>query len=1033
MFGSGVSSLEIYNDLLTKSIAVASRLELGDSSIKSIMDFEFDTASCTTSSGKNYIFNGACKVGDGPLLTIPPQPTTRYGILDAFNIFTNMKLSGCNTPDFHRSNVRFGNNNDSLFVYVNGYKIPDSEVLLYVGKSGTNIILSKSLPVFKNNNSTTKFDIIVERRQFTDNTYAGVYVKGNTSSFIEFGYGSHRNISSEKMSVIAFVDGVYIGNIISTVSSSNWVYRVNFNKLISGNVEIFIDRSIKYSSTRSIDAPLDKIPFSIGRYNNSNSDELEFMDPLYGPISVDNCMFFKNGLRIENSSITQVGRVDYHCLNESISSGDTYSIIFTDNDIISTENVKIYNEDYYIYNMIGVRGVTSLLMNDTNNSNLEEYITRYNNLVKDTQPLSIVDPVGIMNNAVEGEGFDYADFMLFLKELYNVPDVNQRIQMILNKCRYLISDFMDYFAAEEVRKTACYDGIADHVTIGHSIAHESGTKVIRIIDVNGKIASIEEFIVHDNMRYHSTNVDKQWFKVGCDNDVVIIESSSVYYKSSYKIVPVQRLEGSEFIDNFGNNNVYMAVLDTFGSIHSIDDFKVIALVKREFDPTGIYIDDSEYGFRIIPGSEAPRLIGGDGKIYINFEKKFFKDDPRLDMVIVTSLKHHKLLQVKVKDFNDTYESLFQGLYAGIESFYYNDEYHDVKVPLIHTGAFSVSVEGEGYRLFEGVDYMIKHQLNTSAIRGSCIIFKRELEADSIINIAIMPEYTSSFEYPSMNIEDTGPNKYGLLYLSKMKFPYSSRYTRVYANNKSINPKYINRLSDKLIRLYDEEVSLQNVFVEFSLRASFTQLAPFIEFYNESNFEKFIKHSFSNYDIDFKGMVNGLGRLESDVLYESFDKYVDSNYKTPNKIRSFEYISPRYNLYLDAYLRYFISDRCNHQWKSYEDIPLNILNELEIFLDIGQTNRDVILRPWLNSIINNIELSTKRETYGGFDYGETVKNFLECCVENELSIQDGFERYEEFKHSNRIFKRDLLPIRADVTFEGDDIIVGRGPTFKATGD
>jgi hypothetical protein len=104
-----------------------------------------------------------------------------------------------------------------------------------------------------------------------------------------------------------------------------------------------------------------------------------------------------------------------------------------------------------------------------------------------------------MNNTISGEGFDYSKFTLFLRDLYNVQDVHQRIQMLLNQCKYLIPDFMEYFSSEEVRKTVCWDGIANKVTIGHSLKYPSGTKVIRIIDVNGKIASIEEFIVHDNL------------------------------------------------------------------------------------------------------------------------------------------------------------------------------------------------------------------------------------------------------------------------------------------------------------------------------------------------------------------------------------------------------------------------------------------------------------------------------------------------------------------------------------------------------
>ena len=139
------------------------------------------------------------------------------------------------------------------------------------------------------------------------------------------------------------------------------------------------------------------------------------------------------------------------------------------------------------------------------------------------------------------------------------------------------------------------------------------------------------------------------------------------------------------------------------------------------------------------------------------------------------------------------------------------------------------------------------------------------------------------------------------------------------------------------------------------------------------------------------------------IYESLNINVDSNNKTPNTIISGSFLSNKYNIYVDAYLRWFISTKSDHIWKSFKDIPEEVLKELLMFKIINDNNYDVVIRPEVEDLISDIEISSNIENYPGYTVEGTVKNFLNCCLENEISIQECYNNYENYKHSTIVYK------------------------------
>ena len=119
---------------------------------------------------------------------------------------------------------------------------------------------------------------------------------------------------------------------ISFITYENNQITIKFNKNFQGRVEVFIDSTSKYISTKKITGNSSIVPFYI---------DDEFIDPIYGPINKDNCSFFVNGERIDNKNIEQKGRLHF-TYNKTISSDDNFSIIFSDKGKIDIKSFKLY-------------------------------------------------------------------------------------------------------------------------------------------------------------------------------------------------------------------------------------------------------------------------------------------------------------------------------------------------------------------------------------------------------------------------------------------------------------------------------------------------------------------------------------------------------------------------------------------------------------------------------------------------------------------------------------------------------------------
>ncbi len=957
---NGLSAKKVYDTLVNKALTITAFNELGDSNIKRILHRDFHIAETeyhTFNHKQGRMANGLTIEVDTPH--------------ESYNVLTNLIMESSHYGEISKSNVRFGNNRESLLVYVNGVKIPDSMVYMYCTDSNTNVILPR-----KFFDKEIINDILIEKRRFLNYSYAGTYVKSFNDDRLVFPISAHRNVTANIDTTLIFVDGLYGKDLIESVTQENGFVYVKFKSNVTGEIEAFVDSSITYTKQLKINGTY-KVPFSI-------SDT--FVDPLYGPINKDNCLFFVNGKRASNKEVQQVGRLNFEYELEAVENGIVSDIIFTDEDIIGLTDDKIYGDDYFLYNFIGGPATTVGLIGGNTNSIFDGNVDLRN----------VLDP-----------GFKYSDMIKLKEDLAKHTSDEVRVQSLLKYNPSLLKLFLELFSTQPLIYDYDYTG-EDTVTLTSIGRYDPGTKVLRIVTVNDRIVRSEEFITDSVTWYWKFDVDGSHFKLG-KNTVSITEIARVGDGRSHVIGNIIRHK------NIFGDIRYRCIADTFGSVESVDDLRLLVVTNKEFDEDGVYFRDDKFGFRVV---DYPTIII-DGKIHIEFGA----EDPRIDTLVLSTIKHHAIYNFTINS-DETYEDLFNEISVGTIQHFSDNEYHSVNIPLIHDGSMIVSYD-PGIRLFNNVDYFYRSPETNDTLRSSGLILKRKLEIGTTVSVGLLPRYIQSEEYPVMSIEDTGPNKYGLLYLGGLKFPFSHDYINVYANNKKIYPKDIDILSNKLIRLNSAEVSLQNVYVEMNFDTSFDKLKPYMDTYNDSEFEKFIELTFRPYNFSNSiGMNSSLdARNLADLIYESFVDGVDSNAKTPNPLRTKEYVSAKYDLYIDAYVRWFISTDSDGILDSIRDIPQDVLDVLEIYYDgpLDTNDRTVVITPHSQDLIDDVIFTV--EGYPGFDRGETIKNFLECSMENNLTIEETYEDYEDHYHSNIVYKSDLVDIDADYEFDGDDIIIG----------
>ena len=911
-----------------------------------------------------------------------------------------------------RSNSLF----PTLSVYIDGKKVPDEKIYIYMGESSTDILIPLSYvnPIIELDTSITykPMEIYVQKHVFLKHHYFNRFFPGVTNASITFEITDEELIHCKlnDKNFMVFANGSYrLPSSYNLVRNGNIITIRLGAQVISGeDVEVIVDSDIQVINTEVIDRELTNGKTTRYYFNLRESKLNYLLDYIYGPIPKKNCYFFLNNLRIPNNKVSQIGRMNFGYDSENLGTRSC-TVIYTDRKYIDESHRYIYGEDYYISNMLSVENVCKLL--EAVESKDSAAIAEVNEYI--CAPDLGLDYQNMMNKNGKLYSDEYAEKILNIPRTYGDYESQTR-ELIKEAGNYLIRDYLNLYGKNELYITLVVPEEDRPEFYSFTFNEKKDlknhtTKRYYIIDINGTHVKDTEIEIKDNHQYDDIFIPSSLFQTGV-NRIHIREHKFDSKSSEYieykefktenlkeitlgidsdedkdgtiaqniqelrdEISTLQRkIEEEIDEDKISNYNLriaeciseisayealigkyrYQIRLDKFTSAIDLSDYCCLTISQNESD---FYYDpnyNDNTGWKI--KTDVSFVENTDGTITCLFESK-----PNFDNFVLYSkrfaFKYTTVVQNEIQALED--------ISIAIRSA------SSLRIPIIPSGGYSVYLNDE--RLFNGIDYVFRHPGNYDIIAYSSLALKRKTHPGDVITIYFNDVKNVTVDRSNDIISHAGVvyNKYGLIYFGSLNFPYSPRYVDLYINGKFIYPDQIEILSDKLIRV-DQEIlnPMYDIFAETSFSVDTSKLSYFFDYdgnrYKDSDFEKVIKRLFT--DFDFSTLTSPSSDSSGNDVYASFDSDVDSWGGIPNVLRDGETeeeqmenaekeVPTRYSLLENAYLLWLKSVNSKTIMKPSEDIKKKIVNFFKFYVEetsVGK-RQDVIVNVRNTNLFNTL--------------------------------------------------------------------------------
>lgn len=893
---------------------------------------------------------------------------------------------------------------DSLFVYIDGKKIPDNRVFVYANKTFTDVFIPQEYIPDDINSKESIIDTVFNidyRKSGSEGFYFLERLTGKqviidlTNPKYQYKYFKNKNMQITIDKLLIFING-YISRAKScTLNGTN--LEIEFDRNLDGaEVEIYILNNLvhryKIQDVSMLNNNGSKVHFYV------NDDYI--VDTLSGPITKNAISFWYNGKRIDDSKIEQTSRFSFKYTtdlftytqvdiptNMKATEGVSYYIKNKNNEyvyvgrleyfeydtiyytrdlqptfdetlidyIIEDINDKIddssyitYGDDYYLLNMLGVRrcvdkmkGTKSYSIFDNNEYQFNfEKVLSNNGLLFDVQTsINKYDQI----NA-------------------NTRTPNERIKALIQSrptlLRYLLEQvkhphkrFLVIGNEEDVNVSS-----VEKLTSTNSYAYYK-------VYVNHLLLGSSDYTVVRNGDHDIITIPKEKFKPVIQNEDGTIKSGRnvvelFQYDMTYK-------EKTIFKDNI--NNGYTKLINSDGSyryrktyllsnlpfgleIAPTDLCGIERIERKWFDSTQIeynyiYPSDEMIGYRMVKYFNVVELT--DTEITIDVE--LFDSDPlHTNGEFFMLVKQYNVAeQFRVTNEDKSYMEA-NDLMLPIHSTYTEYEYIDgqkrVKsinkyIPYINTSEPIITCEGK--ELIYGKDYTYFNPESNDNLTSSYIILKKQLAEDSIITVQFNSNKTNVLivGYDDLEID----NRYGLLYLSELKYPFSTEYMNVYINGEKLSSYDIDILSDKLIRVHHITRPIKSVLITTNSLYENSELQEFLSLYRESDFEKILEKIFWNCDpsktldsnkpnIDYVYKVN--------PYYSEFVGSEGENYSNPYYAEYINKIYEKRNTYLESDIFFKLFEPPSEDEEDY-DLKKEAYDKAEAFFNIYRTNHGFV--------------------------------------------------------------------------------------------
>ena len=953
--------------LLSKTPGMMNQQKDSTSSVKAAMTFSYTWADIQRLLNNFYYNQGV--MSDGTTIRIS-------GNVEYIRISTGLNL--WTTHDIKHSlvtaNERAIRGLPIFFVYLNGLKVPDTQVYLYITDSNTDILVPQTF--LKPNLSNNFF---IEMRTFAYYPYLELF-DGASTGLKSFGLTTTNvaSVSALENQYIqnnpgqtvnwALMSVLYVNGVLWTGASaiqkniSNGVVIFNItlgagatSVPVGASVEMFVDPGIVSVSGSTMSKNGEYILFAIPNSIQSPSE---------GPIPTFSCQFFVNGRRIDEVLVSQQGLLHYQV---SVPVGSTGVLIVTEQNFIHS-SYKYYGSDYFLYNMVGSDGITAGLGGYPVNSYLDTFVN-YRDILSD-------NGVRFLENTTDQ----------LLNEYNSKTNFIDRVQTILTMTNNnSFRNFLNLYNKNEQTYSVAYNGTDAYVYVGVNIKVEIGENVYYDIIINRRHVPCASLKLVKRGLNQNVGIPGYYFNAGLNTMTIGYHSDS---KRPFKPLRV----GINNLSILGSDYIYSIPAPT-GVLNPED----ITVLMQSSGVLGVNYLPGGVGYNVIPG-----LTISIVNSVVNFTFPISSIGV-LSEVVVYSKKFVYQVSTSVKYVDgETVGDLFIPISFGAA----NDP-----LPILSSG--KITVYAGGVPLQEGLDYFYRTPEETPYITYSAIVILNRYYTTTSIDIY----FTGVQNEVVLAVDGPYDNPYGLIYLSKLPFPFDKGYMTLKVNGfKLLNSDY-DVISDKMIRIFNVTNPIQNITVETEFTEDYDVLVGSVSGYTPNSFETRLATLFS--DVDYTISNRGFSGIDSTAVYASFASTVDSRGGALNQI-GVSINDNRVDPYIDAYLLWLVKSGqvkasiCVPHWMSQLT-----MNQFVVYLQKITSNRDVVVGPNLN-LLSDIVFNENNYLV---NYSDRIKYFANWFKTYGGPLGQAYTKYKNSKDSNVLYEWDLVPL-TDVHHRLDkDIVIG----------
>jgi hypothetical protein len=884
---------------------------------------------------------------------------------------------------------------DSLFVFIDGRKIPDNEVFIYTNNSFTDVFIPEAyIPGnIRDKDSNIDTTIHIDYRQpGSEALYFRETIEGNSIVIDlkdeKYGYEYNRmpkEITVDK--ILLFVNG-YLRKAESLSIEDN-VLTINCEELRNADVEVYIMNDLVYRYSIPTTSMLNSAGNKLHFYINDNY----VTDVLSGPITKNAISFFYKGERILDEKITQTSRfsfeyqldpfyyeivltnienpipgVDYYTKDsnnnyiklgevKSFERGTSYyrktptetfdesKFDFIIEDLgykIDDLRFKTYGDDYYLLNMLGVKRCVDKMKGTLSYS------------VFDKPEYSISFRNTLSNN---GSLFDVPTAMRKYTRIANtISTPKSKVQYLIQERPTLLRRLLEQFKIPS-KKYAFLGNESDVKITSVSRLNSVNDQIYYKVYLNHILLNQNQYTVTREDDFDSILIDKSLLKplvgnanTGYTSGINYVELFQYDLTYRNKTIFKENISNgfTELIDTDGET-VYQKTY-TFGENEFnfdpeivTDDFCAIEKVcKSWFDSR-----DEEY-YYFYPTSEniGYRLI----KQFNVIEKTDTSVTVRVKLYKNSSDTTNGNFFIMSKQYNVVHSFLFDnsdGTYMEendlLIPLYTKYDEEDKYIPYICNSEPLITHDGK--EMIYGKDYVFTNPEKDKSLTCSYLILKKQTADNTNITINFNSSKTNILivGYDDLNID----NMYGLVYLSELPYPVSTEYMNIFVNGEKLSSYDIDILSDKLIRVHNMNRPIRSILITTNSQYKNSELQDFIDLYEESDFEKLLANVFWNCDPS-KNVSNSKPNVDYvykvDPYYSEFigSDYTEDNYDEHNPYYK-DYINDiKANAYLYNGSTNFIDKypKPSSDESDYE-LKLEAWENAKKFFDIYKTNHGFV--------------------------------------------------------------------------------------------